>query len=170
MKAVIYCRVSTEEQETENQVIVLTKWAEQRGIEVARIYRENESAWKSGHQRELARLMEDAVNRKFDVLLVWALDRLSREGSLAILQLVNKLKVYGMKVYSYQEPWTESAGEISELLYAITGWIARMESQRRSERTLAGINRARLQGKHIGRPLGRQDAQKRKRKVYDKSN
>ena len=68
-------------------------------------------------------------------MLVWALDRLSREGAAAILNLVNTLKAYGVKVISYQEPWTEAPGEIGEILFAIAGWVARMESERRSERT-----------------------------------
>ena len=73
------------------------------------------------------------------MLLVWALDRLSREGAAAILNLIDAFKVYGVRVISYQEAWTEAPGQIGEILYAITGWVARMESQRRSERTKAGI-------------------------------
>ncbi|MBU2536468.1 MAG: recombinase family protein [Chloroflexi bacterium] len=52
---------------------------------------------------ELANLIADARQRRFQVVLVWALDRLSREGALAILSLVHKLSAYGVKVLSYQE-------------------------------------------------------------------
>ncbi|MFC1904509.1 recombinase family protein [Chloroflexota bacterium] len=83
----------------------------------------------------LTNLIADARRRKFQAVLVWALDRLSREGALAILRLVSKLSSCGVKVLSYQESWTEAPGELAELLYALTGWVARMESQRRSERT-----------------------------------
>jgi len=110
------------------------------------IYQEQESAWKAGHQTELAKLLEDARKGKFDIVLCWALDRLSRGGSLAILQLIDKLRRYGIKVISYQEPWTEAPGELAEILYAIAGWVARMESQRRSERVKAGLARARRDG------------------------
>ncbi len=96
--------------------------------------------------------------------MVWALDRLSREGALAILSLVNKLSSYGVKVLSYQESWTEAPGELAELLYAITGWVARMESQRRSERTRAGLARVKAQGKRLGRPPGSKDKRKRRRR------
>jgi len=164
MKAVIYSRVSTQDQSTDNQVPVLEAWAKQRGFEVVAVYEEGESAWKAGHQRELARLLQDARKRKFDALIVWALDRLSREGPLAILSLVNSLKLFGMKVISYQESWTEAPGEVADLLYAITGWVARMESQRRSERTKAGLARVRAQGKRLGRPPGSKDRRKRKRR------
>ena len=163
-KASIYVRVSTGDQDTANQVLALTEWAKKRGYEVVAIYSEEESAWKTGHQRELARLLQDARKRKFDVMLVWALDRLSREGSLAILSLVHRLKTFGVKVISYQESWTEAPGELAELLYALTGWVARMESQRRSERTRAGLARVVAQGKRLGRPPGSKDRRKRKRK------
>ncbi len=163
-KASIYVRVSTGDQDTANQVLALTEWAKNRGYEVVAIYSEEESAWKTGHQRELARLLQDARKRKFDVMLVWALDRLSREGSLAILSLVHRLKTFGVKVISYQESWTEAPGELAELLYALTGWVARMESQRRSERTRAGLARVVAQGKRLGRPPGSKDRRKRKRK------
>lgn len=151
MKAAIYARVSTGEQSTENQLPALQKWVADRGHELVEVYSENESAWKAGHQQELARLRVDAAKRRFDIVLVWALDRLSREGAAAILNLVNTFKTYGVKVISYQEAWTEAPGEIGEILFAIAGWVARMESQRRSERTKAGLEQARREGKPIGK-------------------
>lgn len=163
MKACIYVRVSTGEQSTENQSMVLTAWAKQRGFDIVKVYEEDESAWKAGHQRELAHLLRDARKRRFDIVLVWALDRLSREGALAILSLVHRLGVYGVKVISYQESWTEAPGELGELLFAIAGWVGRMESQRRSERTKAGLKRAMAQGKRLGRPPGSKDKKKRRK-------
>ena len=112
MKIAIYSRTSTTDQNPVNKSIVLTDWAGQRGYEVVMVYEEQESAWKAGHQRELSRLLEDARKRKFEAVLVWALDRLSREGPLAILSLVNRLKICGVKVLSYQESWTEAPGEL----------------------------------------------------------
>jgi DNA invertase Pin-like site-specific DNA recombinase len=146
-------------------VVVLADWADQRGYEVVRVYQESETAWKAGHQRELARLIVDARKRKFQAVLVWALDRLSREGALAILSLAHKLSACGVKVISYQESWTEAPGELSELLYALTGWVAKMESQRRSERTKAGLARVVSQGKVLGRPKGSKDRRKRKKRA-----
>ena len=133
------------EQDTKNQSMVLVDWATKRGYEVFKVYTEEESAWRNGHQRELANLIADARRRKFQAVLVWALDRLSREGVLAILSLVNKLSLCGVKVLSCQESWTEAPGELAELLYALTGWVARMESQQRSERTKAGLARVKAQ-------------------------
>ncbi|MFC1983152.1 recombinase family protein [Chloroflexota bacterium] len=115
MKVVIYSRTSTGDQNPTNQSVVLVDWANQRGDEVIKLYSETESAWKSGHQKELSRLLDDARKRHFEVVLVWALDRLSREGPLAILTLVNRLKSFGVKVISYQESWTEAPGELGDL-------------------------------------------------------
>ncbi len=162
-KAAIYARVSTNQQDTANQTSVLIEWAKQRGWDVVNRYEESETAWKAGHQRELARLKQDAARHRFSIVLVWALDRLSREGALAILQLVNTLKAYGVRVISYQESWTEAPGELAEVLYAIAGWVARMESKRRSERTKAGMARARAHGKVLGRPQGSKDKRARKK-------
>jgi putative DNA-invertase from lambdoid prophage Rac len=166
MKAAIYARVSTHEQDSDNQVLVLEGWAKQRGFEITKNYAENESAWHGGHQKELQHLMDDARRGKFELVLVWALDRLSREGSAAILGIVSRLGQFGVKVLSYQESWTEAPGELGELLFAIAGWVAKMESQRRSERTLAGLDRAIKEGKTLGRPLGSKDKGKRKRTGY----
>ena len=135
------------------------------GVDIINVYSEEETAWKAGHQRELARLLDDARRRKLEAVLVWALDRLSREGPLVILSLVNKLKVCGVKVLSYQESWTEAPGGLGELLFAIAGWVARMESQRRSERTKAGLARVVAKGKKLGRPIGSKDKRKRKRRI-----
>ncbi|MFC1971200.1 recombinase family protein [Chloroflexota bacterium] len=157
MKVCIYSRVSTGQQDTTNQSVALSEWAKQRGFKVVNVYEEEESAWKSGHQRVLAK------QRRFQAVLVWAVDRLSREGALAILSLVNRLSSCGVKVLSYQESWTEAPGELAELLYALTGWVARMESQRRSERTRAGLARVKAQGKRLGRPPGSKDKRKRRR-------
>ena len=164
MKAALYLRVSTPEQEIENQERILLEWANQRDFTITNIYRERESAWKQGHQRELARLKKDAARGKFQLVLVFALDRLTRGGAATILSLVQNLKHYGVKVLSYQETWTDMPGEFAEVLYAIAGWVAKMESQRISERTKAGLARAQAQGKKLGRPVGAKDGKKRKKR------
>lgn len=163
MKVAIYARVSTEAQTIDNQLLALEKWAEQRGWEIVERYMEAESAWTANKQVELARLRRDAQHANFEAIVVWALDRLTREGPAAILNLVNALKHYGVKVISYQEPWTDGPAEMVDLLYSITGWVARMESQRRSERTKAGIERRKAKGLPHGRPAGSKDSYRRKR-------
>ena len=92
----------------------------------------------------------------------WGLMEPPYTGATAILNLINALEVYCVQVISYQEPWTETPGEIGELLYAIAGWVAKMECKRRSERTKAGLDRAIRQGKKLGRPKGSKDKKKRR--------
>jgi DNA invertase Pin-like site-specific DNA recombinase len=161
MKAAIYCRVSTIEQDIENQLGVLTSWAEGRGFEVVEAYREEETAWRAGHQQELARLVRAARGNRFRIVLVWSLDRLSRQGPLAIMTLIDRLSKHGVRVISYQESWTEAPGELYDILLAIAGWMARAESQRISERTKAGMERRRQE---LGGRLPVRGPDKRKRK------
>ncbi len=103
IKAAILCRVSDPGQHTDNQLADLTAWAVRRGFEVAATYEFQESAWKGAHQKQLSKVYTDARTGKFQVLLVWALDRLSREGPLATLEIVHRLGQSGVQVWSYQQ-------------------------------------------------------------------
>ena len=114
----------------------------------------------------LSQVYQDARRGKFSVLLVWALDSLSREGPLATLEIVHRLGQDGVQVWSLREPWTEVGGELLDLLLAITGWVARMESNRRSERTKAGLQRAISQGSGLVGLPGSKDKRKRSRRGY----
>ena len=105
-KAAILARVSDAGQHSENQFPDLIAWAQRRGLEVVVTYQFQESAWKGAHQKQLSQVYRDARAGKFQVLLVWALDRLSREGPLATLEIVHRLGQSGVQVWSYQEPWT----------------------------------------------------------------
>lgn len=169
MKAALYLRVSTTEQNVDNQLPALEAYANSRGWQIVETYRENESAWRAGHQRELARLLADirGGKRKYDVLLIWALDRLSRQGIGPLLQLINSFEVYGCHVVSVNENWTHpDAGPMREMFIAMSAWAAKFESDRRSERTKAGLARAIANGKKLGRPAGKKDKGKRKRTGY----
>ena len=163
-RAVIYTRVSTADQDNENQGLELRKLAARRKYEIVGEYAETASAWRNGHQSELSRLMTDATKHKFDLVLVWSLDRVSREGVLRILNIIHRLKLYGVRIISYQESWTDAPGELSDLLYALTGWVAETESRRRSERTKAGLARVQATGGRLGRPTGSKDSYRRRRK------
>lgn len=165
-KCAIYARVSTKEQEEKNQIPAIKKIVDQRGFKIHQIYSESASAWKSGHQKMLKQLFQDAQDRDFQVLMVWALDRLTREGPAKILQLYKKLEDLGITVISVQEPWTEAPSEVKPLLLAVIGWVAEMESRRRSERTKAGIARKKQSGGKVGRKPGSKDKKKRSNQGY----
>ena len=154
-RAAIYTRVSTDEQTTENQTPVLEQWCKAKGFDLTAVYSENASAWTAGHQSEFKRLLEFAHKRKFDVVLVWSLDRITREGSLRLLTILDQLHRAGVRVISYQEPWTDVPPEMADVLYALYGYMANFESRRRSERTKAGMARAKLTGTKSGKKIGR---------------
>lgn len=171
-RVAIYTRVSTDDQHTENQTIKLQEFAALRNFEIVNTYSESASAWTAGHQLELKRLKDDARKGRFDIVLVWALDRLSRQGVGAVFQLINTLKVYKVRIISLQEAWTEAPPEVADLLYAVAAWVAEQESKRRSERTKAGMERAKKAGMTKdgkpftgGRPSGSKDKNKRKKRI-----
>jgi putative DNA-invertase from lambdoid prophage Rac len=152
MRCAIYARVSTTKQSTENQVPVLEAWCKTRGWEIVATYQEEGSAWDSGHQPELAKLNALARQGKFDLLIVWALDRLTREGIGAIFQKVATYRKFGVRIVSYQESWTELPDSTTDLYMAIAAWVAQQESARRSERVKAGLARKKLEGKGVRGP------------------
>jgi DNA invertase Pin-like site-specific DNA recombinase len=168
MKAALYLRVSSQEQHSDNQLPSLESYCQGKGWQIAEVYSESESAWRNGHQAELSRLLTDlrSGRRKYDVVLVWALDRLSRLGPLAVLTLIDSFKRCNCRVVSLSEPWTEVDGPLSDILYSLVAWVAKFESDRRSERTLAGLERARREGRRLGRPPGSKDKKKRRRSGY----
>ena len=108
-------RVSTSEQETTNQEPDLLASAAASGFEVAETYRlEGESAWSGygGNRKALEAMLRDARRGRFEVVLVWALGRLSREGPPVTVQLVDRLGRAGVQVVSLHEPWTVAGGEL----------------------------------------------------------
>ncbi len=167
MRAAVYLRTSTQEQHPENQLPEIKEYCQTHDHDIVGIYREQESAWRSGRQVELRRLLEDCQSsRVFDILIVWSLDRLSRQGIASILNLITMLRLYGVRVVSLKESWMETDGPMQELLLAAFGWAAQYESRIKSERTLAGLARARAEGEKLGRPAGSKDKQKRNRRGY----
>lgn len=153
-------------QHPENHLPDLRAWAERRGVEVVAVYQVQESAWRGAHQKALNQVYQDARRGRFQVLLVWAPDRLSREGIAVTLEIIERLGRYRVKVLSLQESWTEVEGPMQELLLSIVAWVATMESNRRSERTKTGLARAVSEGKRLGRPAGSKDKKKRSRRGY----
>lgn len=144
-------------QHVENQRIEVQARASTEGILVENWYVDDESAYQPGKKRdEFDRLLADASLGKLrgKVLLIWALDRLSRRGVKHTLETLEHLQRCGVTVVSCREPWldTRKANPMSELLVSIFGALAKMESVRISERTKAGLARAIAEGKRLGRP------------------
>ncbi len=151
MRIAIYGRVSTDKQDTENQLIQLREFAPTQGWQIVREYVDVESGSKSDRP-EFQRMFRDASQRRFDLVLFWALDRLSREGVLATLQHLNRLDSYGVGFRSYSEPYFDSCGVFKDAVIAIMATLAKQERVKRAERTKAGLAIARAKGKTLGRP------------------
>jgi putative DNA-invertase from lambdoid prophage Rac len=167
-RCAIWARVSTDDQDTANQLAELRQWAAHRGMDIACEYvLEGASAWNGKHRDQLRQALDDARRGRYDVLLVWALDRLSREGIEATLSVMRQFTERGVAVWSLRESWTETSDpHVRELITAIMAWVARMESQRRSERTKAGLARRKAEGLPVGRQPGAKDTRPRKRSGY----
>ena len=151
MKIAIYSRVSTIKQDTENQLVQLREFASKQGWEVVREYVDYESGAKA-ERAEFQRMFADASRRKFDSVLLWALDRLSREGVLETLQHLNRMTSYGVGYRSFTEQFFDSCGVFRDAIIAIMATLAKQERVKRSERTKAGLARVRAAGRLLGRP------------------
>jgi putative DNA-invertase from lambdoid prophage Rac len=166
MKAALWLRVSTQEQETANQLPQMERVIQARSLVVVRKWEFDGSAWKGDNRPELMEMLRAARDRQFDTLVIWSLDRLTRQGPLDALQIIHELARAGVTVVSCQEPWLETSGVMRDLLISLTGWVAEFESKRHSERVRAGIEQAKREGKHLGRPPGAKDRKPRRKAGY----
>lgn len=158
MKGVLYLRVSTDEtrQDIENQRTPLKKLSEALGIEITAEYIDYASGGNP-NRPEFQRMMMDARSHKFDIILIWALDRFSREGILNTLSYLKILRSNKIALKSLQESWLDTRDEgVGELFVAIFSWVAEQERKRLSERIKAG-----LKGK---KNVGKRGKDKKKRK------
>lgn len=149
-RAALYVRVSTREQTVANQEIELRRWAERLGLEVVNVYADTASGARSDRVA-LAAVLAGAHRRDFDLLLIWSLDRLSREGIGPMTRYMEQLRAAGVRVQSHQENWVDTSSPVWDLLLAVFAWVAQQERQRIGERVRAGQARARARGVHLGR-------------------
>ncbi len=153
MKIGLYARVSTKDkgQETENQLVQLREFAAKQGWQITREYVDRETGGTSDRVQFQA-MFADAGRRKFDLVLFWSLDRLSREGVLETLQHLNRLTACGVGYKSFTEQYLDSCGIFKDAVIGILAVVAKQERVRLSERTKAGLAIARSKGRQIGRP------------------
>ena len=156
MRVAIYARVSTADkgQDTENQLRELRQFVGNRvgdGWVTSGEY-VDQMTGKTANRPEFRRLFQDGAERKFDLVLFWSLDRFSREGVVETLQHLERLKASGVQWWSLKEEYLRSIGPFADAVLAILACIAKQERIRLSERVKAGLDRARSQGKAIGRP------------------
>ena len=148
-RAVIYARTSTVDQHTENQVYDLEQLARQRGLEIIKVYRDQVSGTRA-RRPGLDQLLSDARQGKFDVVLVWACDRLARSVS-HFLQVLDELGHLNIEFISYREQ-LDTTGPLGRAVVVIISAIAELERSLIVERVRAGLRRAKLEGRRLGRP------------------
>jgi DNA invertase Pin-like site-specific DNA recombinase len=153
MKVALYARVSTKDkgQSTDNQMPDLRRYAEVLGWDIHKEYAEEESG-STANREQFKKLFADAHQRKFDLVLFWSLDRFSREGALPTLQHLNTLESYGVGYKSYTEQYLDSTGIFKDAVISILAIVAKQERVRLSERTRAGLVRAKSKGTKLGKP------------------
>jgi DNA invertase Pin-like site-specific DNA recombinase len=154
MNVAIYLRVSTERakdstksvkgQDPTNQLIKLEEMAKGRQWNIVRQYVDYDSAAKLDRSsQQFTKMMEAASKHEFDAILVWSLDRFSREGARKVASYMDRLEHWKVGFVSYTEQWLDTLGPWKDMVLSMLATIAKQESQRISERVKAGIERVR---------------------------
>ncbi len=161
MRAVIYLRVSTQNQNPKNQLRELEAYAKGQKFSIVEIITDKGvSGSKSAKDREgLDKVLKMAHQKKFDVLLFWSLDRLSREGTAKTLEYLQTLTDNGIDYHSYTEQYLSSMGPFADVVISLLATIARQERLRISERVKAGLD---YRKNVLKKPLGRKQGTKLK--------
>jgi DNA invertase Pin-like site-specific DNA recombinase len=147
-RAALYMRVSTVDQHPETQLHDLRQMAEQRGWEIVEEYTDRISGAK-GRRPGLDQLMSDARRGRFDVVMVWASDRLARSVK-HFLEVLDELGRLNIEYVSFREN-LDTGGPLGRAVIVIISAIAELERNLIIERVRAGMRRARLEGRHVGR-------------------
>jgi DNA invertase Pin-like site-specific DNA recombinase len=148
-RAALYQRVSTLDQNPETQGIELRQFARQRGYEIAEEYVDRGFSGTKVRRPALDRLLKDAHRRRFDAVLVWSCDRLAR-STRHFLQVLDELNELGIQFHSQREA-IDTEGPLGRAIIVIISAIAELEKSLIVERVRAGMRRAKLEGRRIGR-------------------
>ena len=155
-RAALYLRISTRDgrQTEENQRRQLRRFIEGEGYTLTDEFVDHESGRKGRRERAaFGWMFEAAERREFDTLVFWSLDRFSREGIRKTVAYLQQLETLGVRFRSYTEPYLSTENElVSHILLAVLSYFAEYEAKKISRRTKAGLERARAEGKELGRP------------------
>ena len=147
-RAALYLRVSTLDQHPETQLYDLRQLAQQRGYEIVEEFTDKISGTKA-KRPGLDQLMADARHGRFQVVIVWAFDRLARSVR-HFLEVLDELNHLQIEFISFREN-IDTAGPLGRAMVVIVSAIAELERNLIIERVRAGMRRAKLEGRHIGR-------------------
>jgi DNA invertase Pin-like site-specific DNA recombinase len=152
IRAAIYLRVSRDDQTTENQRLVLARVAQHRGWEIVQTYEDQGISGAKGRDRRPAfdAMLKDAVRRRFDILMVWSIDRLGR-SVLHVANALAELDAAGIRLYCDQQG-IDSSTPIGRAMIQMASVFGEQERSILRERVIAGLERVRQEGKKLGRP------------------
>jgi DNA invertase Pin-like site-specific DNA recombinase len=148
-RAALYMRVSTFEQHIETQGIELREFARQRGYEIVQEYVDQGVSGAKARRPALDKMLQDAHRHRFDVVVVWAVDRVAR-STKHFLQVLDELNGLSIQFLSQREA-IDTDGPLGRALVVIISAIAELERSLIVERVRAGMRRAKLEGRRIGR-------------------
>lgn len=148
-RAALYARVSTLDQTTDNQLLDLRQMVQQRGYEIIEEYVDQGISGAKARRPALDKMMAEARRGKFDVVVVWAADRLAR-SSRHFVEVLSELDHLGIAFLSYREQ-IDTAGPLGRAVMVIVSAIAELERSLIIERVKAGLRRAKLEGRRLGR-------------------
>jgi len=148
-RAALYARVSTADQTTANQLLDLRQMVEQRGYQVVEEYVDHGISGAKARRPALDRMMKDARRGCFGVVVVWAFDRLARSVR-HFLEVLDELHHLNIEFVSYREN-IDTGGPLGRAIIVILGAIAELERNLIIERVRAGMRRAKMEGRRIGR-------------------
>ena len=163
MKVAIYCRVSTSEQTNNNQLIELKKFCQNNNYEVIAEYSDTISGTKSSRP-ELDKMLKAMRDKNFEAVVVWKFDRLGRSTS-HLLQVLEEMKKKKIRLIATSQN-VDTETPMGKFFYTILSGFAEMEREMIVERVNLGLQRARAEGKKLGRPLGGKDKKRRKLSGY----
>ena len=151
-RVALYTRVSTDKQTTDNQLRELRAWAERAGHEVVAVFEDKAVSGSKGRDKrpQFDAMLKAAVRREFDVVAVWSTDRLARslEHLIEVLKTVKAVDV-DLFIHSQALDTSTPAGR---MLFQVLGVISEFEKELIVSRVNAGLDRARAEGKVLGRP------------------
>jgi DNA invertase Pin-like site-specific DNA recombinase len=169
MRIAIYGRVSTKKQDEMNQLLQLREFVgTQAGWTLEKEYIDRVSGAGRKERPQFQQMLADASQRKFDLLLYWSLDRLSREGIVKTIGYLEQLRGWGVGWRSYTQPFLDTGNEmVNSIVLSVLAAVAKQERVTISERTRAGLQRAVRAGRRLGRRPVRVDVQQARKLQRD---
>lgn len=141
-KVAVYVRVSTKkkEQNPKTQLLPCRRFCKAQGWQVVEEFTDRMSG-RNQNRPQLTRMYKEAMYHRFDAVVVWKMDRLSRGGIKETYNALDKFTKYRITVHSVTEPYLNTDGPAADIILAVIAWAAGQESKDISERVKAGIDR-----------------------------